>query len=349
MAKMQHFIAFWNLENLFAPANHPDRIPWVEKQVKADLKGWTKALYQRKLSQLSSVICQMKGGAGPDILGVCEVEDLKVLKDLAATLNSGLSARRYDVVYATADLSSRGIDTAFLFDKKVFTVDKKFVFNHFVMRRTGTRDILQATFRSVGSGNDLVVMANHWPSRSGGGGPERSAGFRATAGETLAYWHQRVFDLAPKKDRTPVLAMGDMNDDPWDSSLTINALATRERGDVQRGTSAKFYNLSWEYLESPATDNKGKSRVLEGTLYFRSNGNVFDQILANRPLIDTKKDSGFKLVPDTAGIIAVPEMVSHKKGEGPIRFGLPKGNAATNVNRDGYSDHFPVGVFVREV
>ena len=34
-----------------------------------------------------------------------------------------------------------------------------------------------------------------------------------------------------------MLALGDMNDDPWDRSLTINARATRERGDVERATA----------------------------------------------------------------------------------------------------------------
>jgi len=344
-----HLVAFWNLENLFAPSGYADRIDWVEKQVRSDLAGWTAALYQRKLTQLASIIKQMKSGEGPDILGVCEVEDRKVLNDLVATLATVLPSRNYGVVHATADLSSRGIDTAFIFDKKAFSVDRKLVFNHFVMRRTGTRDILQATFKSRTSGDELVAMANHWPSRFGGDGAESSAGFRATAGETLAYWHERIFDLAPKKNRTPVIAMGDMNDDPWDRSLTINALATRERGDVERARSPKFFNLSWEFLTADVIDRLGKARVLEGTLYFKNNGNVFDQILANRPLLDSKKDSGFKLVTGSAGIIAFPEMVSEKKGEGPIRFGLPKGNAAKNVNRDGFSDHFPVGVTIREV
>jgi len=138
-----------------------------------------------------------------------------------------------------------------------------------------------------------------------------------------------------------------MNDDPWDDALTINARATRERGDAERATSERFYNLAWEYLNTEATDINGKVRVLEGTLYFNRNGNLFDQILVNRPLLDNKP-SEFKLVDHTAGIIAFPEMVSHKSSEGPIRFGLPKGDPRENVNEQGFSDHFPVGVRVIE-
>ncbi|MEL6919673.1 MAG: endonuclease, partial [Pseudomonadota bacterium] len=274
--------------------------------------------------------------------------DKKVLQDLADTLSNKLPGRRYGVVHETQDLSFRGIDTAFIHDADKYAVDDNLIFAHFVMRRTGTRDILQATFKTRDTDKEIVLMANHWPSRFGDAGAEASSGFRATAGETLSYWHTRIFEEAPAKERTPVLALGDLNDDPWDRSVTINALATRERGDVERARSAKFYNLSWEYLITPAIDSKGGDRFLEGTLYFNNNGNVFDQIFANRPLVDGSDDSDFKLVDGSAGIFAPPEMVSHRKGEGPIRFGLPDGDAAENVNTDGFSDHFPVVVQVME-
>lgn len=344
----EFYLVFWNVENLFGPSNHPPRPDWVKDQVKRDLKGWTKALYNTKLKQLAKIIAAMNGGKGPDILGVCEVEDEPVLKDLVAAIKPLLPSRAFATVFASDDLSSRGIDTAFIYDKKQFSVHKKLVFNHFVMRRTGTRDILQATFKQVVSGKELVVMANHWPSRFGGSA-EDSAGFRATAGETLSYWHGRIFEAAPKKERTPVVAFGDLNDDPWDRSVTINARATREKGDVRRARSPKFYNLTWEYQTTEATDVNGKKRQVEGTLYFRDNGNLFDQILVNRPLLDTKKDSGFKLIDGSAGLFAFSDMVSHKTGEGPRRFGLPKGDASKNVDKTGYSDHFPVVLKVKEV
>lgn len=348
MPDVQHLVAFWNVENLFGPEDHPHRIDWVRAQVAADLAGWTAELYHRKLAQLARIIGQMRGGAGPDILGLCEVEDAHVLRDLVGALSTVLPDRDYRVVHASNDLSSRGIDTAFLYDGARFSVDPCLVFNHFVMRRTGTRDILQATFRRHDSDRELVVLANHWPSRLGRGGPAASAGFRATAAETLAYWHERIREAAPRRQRTPILALGDLNDDPWDPSVTVNACATRERGDVERGTSARFYNLTWEYLTTRAISRSGRARVIEGSLYFEDNGNLFDQILANRPLLDRPANSGFKVVDGTAGLILFPEMVSDKPTEGPIRFGLPEGNAASKVNRDGYSDHFPVGVTLRE-
>ncbi len=74
-----HFVAFWNLENLFAPEGHPNREPWLAQQLAKDLNGWTQALFDTKIDQLMSIIRQMNGGLGPDILGVCEVENDFVL------------------------------------------------------------------------------------------------------------------------------------------------------------------------------------------------------------------------------------------------------------------------------
>lgn len=336
-----HFIAFWNLENLFGPEDHPHRIDWVQKKNARDLRGLTRAIYERKQTQLASIISQMNDGAGPDILGVCEVEDAFVLADLTALLNAALPGRDYGVVHADNERDKRGIDTAFLFDKARFTADPALIFNHFVLRRTGTRDILQATFRSP-AGNPLALLCNHWPSRSDGAA--ESAGFRATAGETLGYWHQRIREEVG--DDAAILAMGDFNDEPFDASLRFNAVAWRERGDVERGRSAQFYNLAWEYITFEATDEVGKKRLLNGTYYYAGDGNLLDQFLVGKPLLTGS--APYRLVDGSAKVETYPEMVSKSVSQGAIRFGLPKGDAARNVNLNGYSDHFPISVKLTE-
>lgn len=71
----------------------------------------------------------------------------------------------------------------------------------------------------------FVVVGNHWPARSGGN--LESAAYRAIAGETLAYFHERILEV--KGVETPVLAMGDFNDEPFDRSLVEYALSTQSR------------------------------------------------------------------------------------------------------------------------
>jgi Endonuclease/Exonuclease/phosphatase family len=342
---MSYFIAFWNLENLFAPQDFPGREPWIAQAMRQDLQGWTAQLFERKVAQLASVVVQMNGGMGPDLLGVCEVENQFALQALADRLNALRPARAYRIVHVDAAREQRGIDTAFVFDSLRLTANLQELFSHWVMRRTGTRDITQCTFVTP-TGHEMVALANHWPSRSAppGAGSQFSAGFRARAAETLAYWHERIREV--KGADVAVLAMGDFNDDPFDVSLSVHAVARRERGDVERARSAKLYNLAWQYLSQAAVDQRGQPRTLDGTLYFNGNGNVFDQILVARGLL--AGPGKLKLRQGSARIEALPEMVDHRVNEGPIRFGLPKGDAARNVNLNGFSDHFPVSVVLDE-
>lgn len=336
-----HFVSSWNLENLFAPEGFPGREPWLAKNLATELKGWTQALFDTKIKQLASIIRRMNNSQGPDVLAVCEVENAYVMQQLSGQLNCQLQQRDYAVVHVDSTQDQRGIDTAFIYDSRKYAVDPNAIFSHFVMRRTGTRDITQVTFKTQNQ-NEFVALCNHWPSRSGG--TYESRGFRMTAGETLAYWHQRISE--EKGNNIPIVAIGDFNDDPFDESLQINACATRERGDVERASGAGgFYNLAWRYLQQQAVDYNGKARLVHGTLYFDGNGNVFDQVLVSKGLL---KSSPILVDEDTARMELFPEMVDHKVGEGPIRFGLPQGNAAQNVNTAGFSDHFPVSVVLRE-
>lgn len=338
---MTYQIAFWNLENLFAPEDFPQREPWLARAVASDLRDWSDELFQRKIAQLASIISQFANGAGPDILGVCEVENRFALDTLAADINVRLPNRNYALVHADNVADQRGIDTAFIYDQNVFSVDPATIFSHFVMRRTGTRDITQATFRAA-TGRELVALCNHWPAR--GSSVIETAGFRATAGETLGYWHERIRD--EKGGDTAIIALGDFNDDPFDNSIRYNANAWRERGDVERSRSARFYNLAWNYNSQQVVDHRGDARVIDGTLYYRNNGNVFDQILVNRSLLTA--EGGLSIDESSVRIEAIPQMVDHRVNYGPIRFGLPRGNVNANINPDGYSDHFPVSVVVTD-
>jgi hypothetical protein len=95
------------------------------------------------------------------------------------------------------------------------------------MRRNATREIVQVNFQTR-TGHTWAVFGNHWPSRSAG--QFESAGYRQIAGETLSFFHQRVLEVHGPDP--PVLAMGDLNDEPFDVSLVTHALSTRQRRRV---------------------------------------------------------------------------------------------------------------------
>ena len=74
-----YYVAWWNVENLFDEENSPRRTEKLQRAIGGDLAGWTPARRDRKIAQLASVIAQMNSGSGPDLLGVCEVENRFVL------------------------------------------------------------------------------------------------------------------------------------------------------------------------------------------------------------------------------------------------------------------------------
>lgn len=313
----QYQFAFWNLENLFDVENAPPerRSDKLKRAIGTDIQGWTQTLLARKVTQLASIICQMNDGRGPDFLGVCEVENEYVMDLLVQNLAS--LQRTYAIAHHDTP-DQRGIDVGFIYDSNLFTAEERF--NHFVMRRTATRDILQVNFRTS-KGRLLVVIGNHWPARSGG--EETSAVYRAISGETLAYFHGRILEV--KGLATPVLAMGDFNDEPFDPSLVDYALSTRSRQKVVNSRIPRLLNLMWRITGERM-----------GTYYYDNFPYVFDQFLANKNLV--KENESIRALPDSVAVIRFPEMVS----PGDYPRPLPFGGMGKPVDENGFSDHFPI-------
>jgi Endonuclease/Exonuclease/phosphatase family len=321
-----YYVAWWNVENLFDEENSPRRTEKLARVLGTSILGWTPALRDRKIDRLASVIAQMNGGLGPDLLGICEVENKFVVDGLAVNVNGRLPNRVYDVVHSDT-VDERGIDVAFLFDPQLLDAPLDQRFQFIVMRRTATRELYQVNF-TTHLGRTWAIFGNHWPSRSGG--ELESAGYRAIAGETLAYYHQRVWEVHGKE--TPVLAMGDFNDEPFDASLELYALSARQREKVTRGTSPQFWNLMW-----------GLMGTREGTFYFDNFANMLDQFLVDKNM--AKQTSPIQVLPETVEIIRLPGMFDPTASyPAPIPFG----GMGKPVNQNGFSDHFPIGVQVRE-
>lgn len=316
-----YHIAFWNLENLFDIRNSPRRSEKLKRVLAGELKGWTQNVLDRKVSQLASIIRQINNQRGPDLIGVCEVENRHVMKLLVAQLAS--LGRRYGIAHENTR-DGRGIDVGFIYDRDAFTPEAQF--SHFIVKRLATRDLLQVDFRTSG-GRLLVVVGNHWPSRLGG--QHESEPYRIIAGETLAYFHERIRQVQDDKN-VAVVAMGDFNDQPFDRSLVANALSNHSRSKVTRARSPKFFNLMWPILGEGL-----------GTHYYDNEAQVLDQVLASKGLVTG--NSGIRVLPKTVEVVRPPEMISPGPYPAPIRFGR-----GSSRNRDGFSDHYPIAVRLRE-
>lgn len=326
-----YFIAWWNVENLFSVEGDPNRIPWLADKLKAELKGWTAAVLAQKLAQLAKVIASMNDGRGPDLLGLCEVENKAVLEQLVMALKP--LGRAYKVVHHdTSD--QRGIDVAFVYDSAKFTTKSKEVFSHTILRRTGTRDLFQASFYTKPGKNRLVVIGNHWPSRSAG--QYESEPYRMLAGETLSYWLQRIREVLKQQATDPepaVLVMGDFNDEPFSRSMTEYALGQRMDRLVKskRAESPYLLNLTWPLMGAGSA-----TQVFEGEV------TMLDQLLVNRGFFSD--ESPWRVKDSSTEIIRLPEML--EKNGAPRRFGRP--STKSSFDATGFSDHLPVACRIVE-
>ena len=310
----EYFIAWWNLENLFDIQKSQDRPEWLKKALARELAGWTAGVLNRKVSQLASIIMKMNDGKGPDLLGVCEVENWGVLDKLIAALST--LGRSYGVAHHDTE-DKRGIDIAFIYDAGQFTAHEQF--HHTILKRSSTRDLFQVNFKTK-SDRLLVAIGNHWPSRLGG--QYESEPYRILAAETLSYWIERIQEIHGRD--VPVLVMGDFNDEPFDRSMTEYASSERLKKKVSYARNPKLLNLMWPVMGNAI-----------GTHYYDNEPAVLDQFLVSRGMILTRSD--LKAVDGSAQVFVTEEMKTGRY-EAPRRFGRP----SKELDEDGFSDHFPI-------
>lgn len=316
-----HYVAFWNVENLFDAVDSPDRPEWLQKTLAKELNGWTTEILNRKIEQLAFIVRRMNGGMGPDLLGLCEVENKPVLEKLVQSLAP--LGRQYEIAHHNTD-DGRGIDVAFIFDRTVFTKNEQFF--HVILKRAATRDIFQVNFTITG-GKELIVIGNHWPSRTAGA--LESEPYRMTAGETLGYWMERIDEL--KGSNAAVVVMGDFNDEPFNRSITDYALAGNCDIKVRNAQSPRFFNLMWPLLGHGL-----------GTHYYDNFPNVLDQFWVSKGIVNGR--SGFSVQKESVKVEMFEQMVSAGDYPVPIRFGRP----SEKMNLNGFSDHYPVAMVLRE-
>jgi hypothetical protein len=94
-------VAFWNVHNLFDTTASPiaTDLEFIPEQ------GWTEEVFAIKVANLATIIKQMHGGAGPDLLALCEVETREVVEERMAQIG------RSDYRLALVDSPGiRGID-----------------------------------------------------------------------------------------------------------------------------------------------------------------------------------------------------------------------------------------------
>ena len=306
-------VTFYNCENFFDTINDLDV---KDEEFTPDGKNhWTSERYKTKVEHLAKVISSI----APDFIGLAEIENKGVLKDLVS--NVQMAPFGYEIIHINSpDL--RGIDVAFLYQKKKLTVTGYHAI-HVSTDDTAfhTRDILQV--EGVLSNKDSVCFfINHWPSRLGGA--EQSEPKRIAAASAL---RSAVNQYTMKHPNSNVICMGDLNDNPNNKSLEAILKADTT---VTVSNNDLFNPMLILY-----------SRLHIGSLYYKGNQDLFDQIIVSDRLVE-KNGGKEKLISNTT--IYKPDWlfkINKYKENAPWR---------TFEGADysgGYSDHCPVLINIR--
>lgn len=311
-------VGFYNVENLFDIHDTPDV---NDKEFTPEgSKRWTQSRYDEKLANLANVLGEMGSDVHPlgcQIIGLSEVENRQVVQDLIDT--SPLKERNYDIVHYDSP-DRRGIDVGLIYQPEFYQV-----FNHKSYRLTVpekddfyTRD--QLLVSGLLDSDTVHVIVSHWPSRSGG--EKRSMPLRMAAAEL----GRHIIDsLLTENPRARILYMGDLNDDPTNPSVRRVLKST---GVKEKAKNGVFFNPMEDLF------NKGI-----GSLAWRDNWNLFDQILLSPAFIDGQ-DNGFRYF---GAKVFNKQYLRQQEGN---FAGYPFRTYVGDSYRGGYSDHFPVYVIL---
>lgn len=311
------FVAFWNLQNLFDTNDDP-AIDDEEFLPGSELE-WTEDRLDKKMYNLARTIRMMNNGTGPDILGVCEVENENVLAEM---VNRYLSDLSYQVAYIESP-DNRGIDNGLLFKKDKFKLLSTQADTVHLSDGWPTRLIFGVNLL-INDKTALSVFVNHWPSRSGG--QLESEPKRISAAQTLRKAVDRIFQSDAQAN---IIIIGDFNDEPLNKSV-LEALSAHPlkcdslNAIIEFESDNELFNLSYIAFENA-----------EGTFKYKDDWNMLDQIIVSGNLI-TGNDLRF--ICGTFNIFK-PDFIVTKTGQ---YAGTPFPTYGGRRYLGGYSDHFPV-------
>lgn len=317
-----HTIAFYNVENLFDTINDP--ITYDDDRTPEGKDHWTETIYQDKVSNIARVIADIGADFtknSPAIIGLAEIENRKTVEALAN--DPQLLPKDYGIVHYDSP-DRRGIDVALLYQKRLFkplSTSKHELLIYEIdnpSKRKFTRD--QLLVSGLLDGDMIHIIVNHWPSRSGGEAKSRKKRMDA------ASLTKKITDSLQSNDPyAKIIIMGDLNDDPTNASVK-KVLQTQHK--IKKLRDKELYN---------PMESMFKKGI--GTLAYRDGWNLFDQIIISAPLLDDDYTS-FRYY--KAGIYN-KSYLSNPKG----RYkGYPYRSFANGGYTGGYSDHFPVYIYL---
>lgn len=304
-------LASWNVENLFDTEDDPDN-EGDDEFLPTSWRRWTPWRYNLKLRHLAEVVAAMQ----PDILCLTEIENRRVLEDLATVLREH-EEYAMDYIFHRDGPDPRGIDVAMISRHEACNT------NWII---TATRETLAVDFRIAE--RELTVLVNHWKSQLGKK-EESDAVRRADATAVRFFLDERL----AANSNAAILVTGDFNDKLDSPILTETAGFWLEEERVRQEVGAGLlYNLS------------GSLPVEErGTFWYNAGKRweSLDSMSVTRGMLKgIDAAAPWQVEIESYGVFKT-EAQMDEDGR-PIPFRFVRSKIHGNAYKTGYSDHFPI-------
>ena len=308
--EMKNFkIVSYNVENYFDVVD--DSLTSDEEYLPTGIRAWNNSKYTTKQTNIAKVLAAIGGWESPAIVGLCEIESEKSMRDL--TLYSPLKGLGYKYIHHESP-DARGVDVALMYQPHQF----KPYWNEIIRIPTfKTRDMLYVAGRMPNE-DTLHVFVCHFPSRLGG--ELESEDRRVTVAEKLRL---KVDSLFQTSENPNIIIMGDFNDYPSNSSIVEVLKAMPPSDNIQ---PKNLYNLAHLLQE------KGK-----GSHKFQGEWGMLDQMIVSGQLLNPL--SSISTTPDDMQVFEADFLLENDEaflGKKPFRTY----NGMTY--QGGYADHLPV-------
>jgi len=329
-----YVIGFYNLENLFDTYHDDGKNDY--EYLPDGTNKWTDAKYEKKLTNMSSVIKAMADDNKTfhAVLGVSEIENRHVLEDLVS--QPSIASANYQIVHYDGP-DSRGVDVALLYRPECFTVlasesirytfesDIDFEMTDEEKESFRTRDLLMV--RGMLGDEMFAFFVAHLPSRIGG----KSGALRSRGGEMI---YNRSMQLEEEFPGIKIVVMGDMNDNPTDDSMAIYMHGKESFSEVG---PKDFYSPFLSMYKAGY-----------GSLAYRGEWNIYDIILVNQAIANDK--DGLHIIPivkkgknEYYGRVFNAPFLTQQEGQ---YKGTPFRTYSNGAFIGGYSDHYPTYIVV---
>ena len=244
-SKKEIFTMFYNVENLFDTINNP--VTKDDEFLPESKKAWNTKKYNQKLFQLEKVFYNINENRKPNLIGLCEVENESVIKDLLKT--PFFKNHTYTIIHKNSP-DERGIDCALLFDENFTLIKYEFIEVKNPLANRPTRDIVYVQLKI--DREILHIFVNHWPSRWGG--VEKTKHKRIFTANVL----RKYIDQNIEKHKN-IIMMGDFNDYPSNESLQdilvkddfLNLMDTEKLENL----GSYNYQGNWDFIDHIIVSN----------------------------------------------------------------------------------------------